>query len=88
MGNAQTTSNTSDNKSEDQCTTCDTEKCNPKLVNTVKNYYRHIVLCTGGEDWVPKIEKDPESLAGKFKAVIKEQTGNNLLCYKLLRGIF
>ena len=62
-----------------QCTTCDdAEVCySPNLLGTVKlyemeycisaylsiRYTRHVLLCTGAEDWPAKIQKEAGSLA-------------------------
>jgi len=37
------------------------------LVNTVKGYYRHLIVCDGKEDWIKKLEKEQDSIAQVFK---------------------
>eukprot|EP01102_Stenamoeba_stenopodia_P002170 TRINITY_DN1194_c0_g1_i1.p1 TRINITY_DN1194_c0_g1~~TRINITY_DN1194_c0_g1_i1.p1 ORF type:complete len:295 (-),score=80.99 TRINITY_DN1194_c0_g1_i1:130-972(-) len=56
-------------KSEESSCECEEKKCNynPKLVNTVKRYHRHLIICDGKEDWIKKIEREEHSIAQVFK---------------------
>jgi len=49
-------------------------KYNPKLIGTVKKLYKHhIIICTGGTDWEPKIHKEHGSFAEKLHQSLSKQ---------------
>lgn len=64
---------------------CETEEhaYNSKLYGTVKNYYRHIILCSGELDWVRKLEKDDSNIASTISKMIKQYEGGlSYVCAK------
>jgi hypothetical protein len=85
MGNVQTAQPTKTEPASDRCQNCNCEteehSYNTKLYGTVKNYYRHIILCSGELDWVRKIEKDDTNIASTISKMLKQYEGGLFLFF-------
>jgi len=56
---------------------CVTPKYNPTLAGTIGDYKKHIIVCSGQNDWIDKFANDPECFEAKLLQVLKKENKSN-----------